>query len=104
VTREWEAANVFELLGDEEVREILVVTSERPRSAEELAERCSASQPTIYRRIDSLQEYDLLDENVEYDADGNHYRTYESRLDEVCFAVDDGAFVVDIRLRRDPLD
>jgi DNA-binding transcriptional ArsR family regulator len=104
VTGDWEAANVFELLGDEEVREILVLTSEEPMSADDLADRCSASGPTIYRRIDSLQEYDLLDENVEYDADGNHYRTYESRLDEICFGVDDGAFSVDIHLRRDPLD
>jgi DNA-binding transcriptional ArsR family regulator len=100
---EWAATNVFELLGDEEVREILVLTSEGPQSAEELAERGSASQPTVYRRIEALQEYDLLDESVEIDADGNHYRTYESRLKEICFTVTDGAFTVDIQFRRDPL-
>jgi DNA-binding transcriptional ArsR family regulator len=96
----WDADSVFDLLGNELARKILVLTSERARSAEELTQHCEASQPTVYRRLDALEAYDMVTENVEYDEDGNHYSTYECRLEELCFGVEDGGFTVDIELRR----
>lgn len=96
--REWEPGSVADLVGDGVTREILRLTSDGERSAEALIERCDASGPTVYRRLDALGEYDLLAESVAYDEDGNHYRTYECRLREVCIAVDDGSLSVDVRV------
>lgn len=104
MTDEWEAGTLFELLGDELARTILALTSVEALSADALSDRCRASQPTIYRRLDELQAYDLLKERTEYDADGNHYKTYECRLEEVCVGVGNGSFTVDLRVRRDVVD
>jgi hypothetical protein len=104
VTTEWEAGTLFELLGDELARTILALTSVEALSADALSDRCSSSQPTVYRRLDELQEYDLLEQRTEYDVDGNHYKTYECQLQEVCVGVENGSFTVDLRLRRDVVD
>ena len=104
MTTEWEAGTVFELLGDELARTIIALTSVEALSADALSDRCSSSQPTVYRRLDELQEYDLLAERTEYDVDGNHYKTYECQLQEVCVGVEEGSFTVDLRLRRDVID
>ncbi|MFC6824549.1 ArsR/SmtB family transcription factor [Halopelagius fulvigenes] len=96
----WDADSAFDLLGNELARKILVLTSERALSAEELTRRCDASQPTVYRRLDALESYDMVAEKLRYDADGNHYSAYECRLEELRFGVEDGGFTVDIELRR----
>ncbi|SEO66000.1 Helix-turn-helix domain-containing protein [Halogranum amylolyticum] len=101
---EWEAGTLFELLGDELARTIIALTSVESLSADALSDRCSSSRPTVYRRLDELQQYDLVAERTEYDADGNHYKTYECQLEQVCVDVDDGSFAVDLRLRRDVVD
>lgn len=104
MTTEWEAETLFELLGDELARTILALTSVEALSADALSDRCNASQPTVYRRLDELQEYDLLAERTEYDADGNHYKRYECQLQEVCVGVENGSFTTDLRLRHDVAD
>jgi Fe2+ or Zn2+ uptake regulation protein len=103
VTKTRDAETVFDLLGNELVREMLVMTSPERLSAEEIAARCSASQPTVYRRLDSLEEYDLVGVHTEYDDEGNHYQSYECRLDEARFSIEDGGFTIDLTLRRDPV-
>jgi hypothetical protein len=100
-TTGWEAESLFDPFGDGLAREIIPPTSVEPRSADEPSDRCEASGPTVYRRLDTLQDYDLLAESVAYDGDGNHYRTYECRLREVCIGVDEGSFTLDVRLERE---
>ncbi|SDM49036.1 Helix-turn-helix domain-containing protein [Halogranum gelatinilyticum] len=104
MTTEWEAGTLFELLGDELARKILALTSVERLSADAISDRCDSSQPTVYRRLDELQDYDLLEEYTEYDADGNHYQTYGCRLDEVAVGIEEGTFTVDVRLRRELVD
>ena len=99
----WEAETVFDLLGNELVRELLVLTSVERLSAESLADRCSASQPTVYRRLDSLEEYGLVGVHTEYDDDGNHYQSYKCRLKDAHISIEEGGFTVDITLRQDPV-
>lgn len=96
----WDANSVFDLVGNELARKILVLTSEEALSAEELAQRCDASQPTVYRRLDALESYDMVREQTRYDSDGNHRSAYACRLEELRFGVEDGGFTVDIELRR----
>lgn len=101
VTTEWDPETVFDVLGNEHVRQILALASVKPVSAEELAEHTDASQPTVYRRVSVLKEYDMLAEQRQLDDEGNHYKTYRTNLEEVCFAVEDGGFTVEVELRRD---
>lgn len=102
--REWDPETVFEVLGSELARRILALAAIRPHSAEEIAEHCDASLPTVYRRLNVLREYDLLRERRAVDDDGTHYNTYETTLESICFVVEEGSFEVDIQLRRAFID
>ncbi|WP_435347651.1 ArsR/SmtB family transcription factor [Haloarchaeobius sp. HRN-SO-5] len=96
--------DVAALLEDDYARSILVHTSTRPMSASELSERCDASPPTIYRRIDRLREHDLVEAEQELDPDGHHYEVYSATLRRVTIELDDGEFVVDVERETDPAD
>jgi len=99
------AATLGELLEDEYTRTILAETSVEPLSATELAERCDASSPTIYRRINRLQELDMLDEQQTLNPDGHHYRRFSARLERVTIELRDGAYEVSVdRTTDDAVD
>ncbi|MFB6159681.1 MAG: ArsR/SmtB family transcription factor [Haloferacaceae archaeon] len=102
--KEWSPSNVFELFGDELARQILVLTSERPLAADELAEHLEVSPPTVYRRTNALVEQDLVRERQQVDADGHHYRTFETTLKRVAFEIEDGGYNVDVEMRRSLAD
>lgn len=102
--KEWDPETIFDVLGSERARRILSIASVRPVSADDLATALDASLPTVYRRVNALLDYDLLTEDTQIDAEGNHYKTYETNLQRICFEVDDGGFTVDIQLRRDMVD
>lgn len=90
------AATLLDLLGGELDRRILELTDERPRSAEEVAERCEASLPTVYRHVDDLVSSGLLAERTQYDDEGNHYKTYVTTLSEATVRLDGGELTVDV--------
>ncbi|MFD1641699.1 ArsR/SmtB family transcription factor [Halohasta litorea] len=99
------AATLGELLEDEYARSILAETSVEPLSATELAERCDASSPTIYRRINRLQELDMLDEEQTLNPDGHHYRRFSARLERVTIELSDGGYEVSVdRTTDDAVD
>jgi DNA-binding transcriptional ArsR family regulator len=101
---EWERA-VLSLLDDEYARRILVATSAEPRSASELAELCDASEPTVYRRLDRLDEQGLIEKRQELDPDGHHYKTYLASVERVSVDIDPDGIVIEIVEReRDPAD
>lgn len=102
--KEWNPETIFDVLGSEHARSILTASSQQPMDAEALADACDTSLPTVYRRVNALQEYDLLKEETNIDADGNHYKTYETNLQEISFEVTDDGFEIDIALRRDLTD
>ncbi|WP_424005562.1 ArsR/SmtB family transcription factor (plasmid) [Haloarcula salina] len=104
MSKEWEPENVFDVLGGEVARQILALASLKPLSATELAEYCDVSEPTIYRRIHALQEYDMLDEQMDLDDDGHHSKQFKTTLKEARFRVDDGQFDIDIQLKKDYSD
>lgn len=87
---------VGELLEDEYARRILAETSQESLSADELAERCDASSPTIYRRINRLQEFDVLHEQQTLNPDGHHYRCFSARLERVTIELQDGSYTVSV--------
>lgn len=98
---EWAPENVFDVLGDELARHILVVASERPVSAGELAEACGASRPTVYRRINGLESLDLISAGTRVRSDGNHVKQYETAVRRVAVEIGEGGFDVDVSVGRD---
>ena len=84
------------LLEDEYAHAFLIHTSTQAMSAAELSEARDASISTIYRRIERLQEHDLLDEQLQPDRDGHHYRTYAARLERVEIELVDGSFELEV--------
>lgn len=104
MSKEWDPDSLFDVFGSETARGILALASVEPCSAQQLAARLDVSEPTVYRRLDALLNYDLVSENTNLDEDGNHYKTYETNLDRIAFEIDDGEFVVDVRLHRSVVD
>jgi len=58
----------------------------------------------VYRRLNALSEHDLLREERQIDAGGNHYTAFETTLDRVEFRIEDGEYAVDIQLRGGLVD
>lgn len=93
------------LLEDEYAHAILLHTSTQAMSAAELSDACEASVSTIYRRLERLQEHDLVDEHLQLDQGGHHYRTYTARLERIEIELVDGDFEIEITYRpADPAD
>lgn len=88
---------ILSLLGDEHVQTILSVTSEQPMSASELSDMCNVSPATIYRRLEQLVEYNLVSEQTEIAADGNHFKKYEATVGHIDVRLDQGEFKVNVR-------
>lgn len=85
--------DVLEILDDEHAREILEATADRARPARELAEIIDVSRPTVYRRLDRLENAGLLEVTMAIDGDGHHRKNFRATLDTV--TVDLGAGTVD---------
>ncbi|WP_137287023.1 ArsR/SmtB family transcription factor [Halorussus salinisoli] len=81
---------LFALLDDEYARGILTETSREPMSAQTLSDRCDASLPTIYRRLDDLESCDLVEKRTRPASDGNHYALYEATVEHIGVYVRDG--------------
>jgi predicted transcriptional regulator len=91
---------VISLLDDEYARAILVEASEDALSASELAERCDASEPTVYRRIEQLQDQDLIVEQQQLDPDGHHYKTFRTRVERVTVEIEAGECTIEVSRRE----
>lgn len=97
-------SSVFDVIGDQLTRQILVAASERPMSAEEIATTFDTSTPTVYRRLDAMLEHDLLEEHQEIDPDGNHYKTFETALRRVAIEIEDGEYTIKFEMRGGLVD
>jgi DNA-binding transcriptional ArsR family regulator len=98
------ADEVLDLVGQHDTRRLLAHARREPLSARELADRCGLSLSTVYRRADALSERNLLDEQLQPDQEGNHYRTFETSVERISMIVEQGAFGVDVQYRRDLTD
>lgn len=95
---------ILDLLSDDVVKSILTVTDQRAMSAQSLEAHCDASLATIYRRIEELLELGLLREQMEFQADGNHYKMFQSNLERLSVSLDDGDLEIDVDRRDDAPD
>ncbi len=96
VSEDTDLSTLLAVLDDEYARDILTHTSVEPMSASTLSERCDASLPTIYRRLDRLEECHLVTEETELAQDGNHYSVYRANLDRLELSLDEGSFSLEL--------
>jgi len=95
---------ILALVEDEHARDILTTLTTEPMSVSELCSECGISDPTAYRRLDRLQEVDLVTENQEIDPDGHHYKKYVSTVGEVTVTFENGRYDVAVAQSTDPSD
>lgn len=102
--KEWAPSDVFDVFGDSLARQLLVLASDRPLSADDLAQQLGVSRPTIYRRVNALIDYDLLRERQQIDAKGNHYQLFETTLQRITLEIDNGGYTIDLTMRQSLAD
>lgn len=104
MSKEWEPENVFDILGDDLARRILMMASRDPVSVETIAEHCDVALPTVYRRVNALTERDLLSEQSRVAEDGHHHKCYQTTLREITLRVAADGFTIDLQRKRDLTD
>jgi len=96
VDEERSIEEILDTIGDEHARRLLAAISREPRSAKDLAEECDLSLPTVYRRIEMLDQYDLVKDQTLVADDGNHYKVYESNFESTVISLEDDEYRVRI--------
>jgi len=87
---------ILDTIGDRRARHVLASIAHEPQSAKEIAEELDLSLPTVYRRIEELEDHDLVTGRTEIASDGNHYRVFECAFDSTVISLDDGEYEVQI--------
>lgn len=96
---------VVSLLDDQTVRTVLRETSMTALSANELADRCNASQQTVYRRLEQLEAAELVSTQTRLRDDGHHDTVYQATLDQVSIRLRNGELEFTVERREiDPAD
>jgi len=91
-----DSREVYSLLDDEYARRILVETYDETRSPSALSEACDASEATVYRRLERLQEQGLVESVQEIDPGEGPQQVYAARLDRVSVDLTATGFEVDV--------
>jgi DNA-binding transcriptional ArsR family regulator len=84
------------LLGDEFTRDILSTLGDESLPAREIADRAAISRPTVYRRLNRLEDAGVVETNMEIHLDGKHRKQFQIVLDEVAVSLVGDLAVVDI--------
>jgi DNA-binding transcriptional ArsR family regulator len=85
-----EAEDLLALLGDEYTYRVFEAVVEKPRTGRELIEATDASKPTVYRRLQELEEAGLVEATMNIASDGNHCKQFHAVVTslEVTFDAD----------------
>ncbi len=89
-----EPPELLTLLDDEYARRILGLLSEGAHRGRELSERCEFSRPTVYRRLNRLEDAGLVRSELRLDPDGNHCKEFTLARDALRITFDDGGLTV----------
>jgi predicted transcriptional regulator len=104
VAEERPIEEILNTIGDEHARTVLAAISREPRAAKELTDEVGLSLPTIYRRLELLQEHDLVKQRTAIADDGNHFKMYECNFDSTVISLQDDEYKVRIYRRENPPD
>jgi predicted transcriptional regulator len=66
-------------------------------TAPELSNQCEMSKSTVYRRLNKLEECNLVTAVHVPDPDGNHTKQYEAQLDELVVSLTEGEFELNLQ-------
>lgn len=80
-------------LGDRKTRRCCAALLDTSLSAREVAARTGYSLPTVYRRLNTLQQAGLIASQRTVDPDGDHYQTFTSVPMQACIEVTDAVQV-----------
>lgn len=84
------------MLSDDIARDIVTEISEDALPAREIADNLDISRPTVYRRLNRLEEAGIVQTSLSLDPDGHHRQQFQSTLDEVVVSIDAGQIDVDL--------
>lgn len=85
---------LLDAIGDRQARRVLASTDPGPRSAKEIGEQLDLSLPTVYRRLDRLEELDLVTSRTFVAENGNHYEVFECNFDSAVVSLEEGEYDV----------
>lgn len=91
------AAQLVDLLGDEYTRQVLETIADEPMGGREIAEATSISRPTVYRRLNRLEEVGLVETEMVLCPDGNHHKQFQAVLETASFRLDAGELTASVR-------
>ena len=104
-TMDGEDAAVLAAVEDEYARAILAAVAAEPLSGPELVDRLDASKPTVYRRLSTLEDLDLVATRVEPDDGGHHRNVYVAAVEAIHVHVEPQALAVEVdREAEDAVD
>lgn len=92
---------ILDTIGDAYARDVLAAICREPQSVKDVSRELGYSTQTVYRRIDLLEEHDLVSSRTRIAEDGNHHQVYDSNFDGVLISVDDAEYDVEIYRRED---
>lgn len=78
-----EAGNLLAALGDRDCRVLLQAAAGETLSASELSETCDLPLSTTYRKVDTLTEAGLLEEQLRLSTSGKHTSEYSLAVESV---------------------
>lgn len=90
------ADEVLELLGDEYTHRVLRAVMDQPRTGREIVETAGVSKPTVYRRLERLEEAGLVDAEMKLDANGHHCKRFSAAIETIHIGL--GADGFDLRM------
>lgn len=91
------AVERLDLFDDAYARELLQTLSTGSYRGRELADRCAFSRPTVYRRLNRLEDAGLIRSKTRLDPDGDHCKEFELVRDEIELTVDAGTIKLTVR-------
>lgn len=92
-----QAEELLELLGDEYTRCVLRAITDQARTGREIVEATDASKPTVYRRLDQLEEAGLVDVTQKIDPDGHHCKQFSAVIAGFDFEFDQDGVSVSVQ-------
>jgi len=92
---------LLELLGDEYTRKILAELTEQSRTCREIVEAADISRPTVYRRIERLQEAGFVDVNRRLHPDGHHCQQFSLVVEQLDFTFGEDGLNVTVKTRSE---
>jgi predicted transcriptional regulator len=87
---------LLQAVNDEDCHAILNAIDQDAKTVKELSEECEIPLSTAYRKVNRLQQADLVEEKVQLGGPGSHANVYEQDFEgAVIFLDEDGEFSVE---------